>query len=568
MENQDIMKQELIGAFALLKRLTQHGIDTIFGIPGGNNLPIYDALQHFNIRHILAKHEQGAGFMAQGMARATGKPAVCMATSGPGATNLITTISDAFSDSVPIIAITGNVAQELRGTEAFQEVDIVDMSKNITKKAFSINSANDIQKTIDEAFRIATSGRPGPVLIDIPKDVQLETCTWINFPIALLTSENDYSTNDIRSIRNMLQESQRPMIIAGHGIALSGASNELKILIEDQQIPVVTTLHGIGILPYNHPFNIGMAGMHGFKLANGLLAKSDLIIVLGARFDDRFTGNINEFCPDAKVIHIDINAKELNRLKAAHIAVRADLKDILSELDPFISIFDRTDWIKEVQALKKQFNGEKELKPESPEWMIRNISQIAEEDAIITTDVGQHQMWVAQCYQFSHPGQLLTSGGQGTMGFGLPAAIGASIANPDKQVICFTGDGSLMMNIQELATLTELQLNIKIIVLNNSALGMVKQQQQLFYNQNYSASRFGGGFNYQALAGAFGIDSKKMILGNEDMSRLNRWLKEPGASLIDIQISDREVVTPIMQPGKSVNAMMDCRKETLSEMLQ
>ena len=562
------MKQELTGTQALLKRLTEHGTEIIFGIPGGNNLPIYDALMTSNIRHILAKHEQGAGFMAQGMSRTTGKPAVCMATSGPGATNLITAVSDAWSDSVPMIAITGQVPQHLMNTDAFQEVDVISMVHKITKRAYYITSADEIQSTIDDAFHVASSGRPGPVLIDIPKDVQLEKCIWNDIPVPFKNSGCEYSTNDIRSIRDMLQESESPIIISGHGSVLSGADDEIKSIAQKQQIPVVTTLHGIGILPHNHPYNMGMAGMHGFKLANALLAKSDLILALGIRFDDRLTGNIHEFCPNAKVIHIDINARELNRLKNAHLAIKADIKELLQELMPFIKEQQRTDWTDRINALREKYNGMRIMEEVDPGMFIRMISQIAENDAIITTDVGQHQMWVAQSYQFEHPGKLLTSGGQGTMGFGLPAAIGAAIANPDKQVICFTGDGSLLMNIQELATLAELQLNIKIIVLNNSALGMVRQQQQLFYDRNYSASCYHKQFDFGAIAKAFQIDSINFEMKHDNISLIHKWLTKKGPALIDVRVEENEVVTPIIKPGKSVDTVLDCEKEVAVSMYQ
>ena len=562
------MKQELTGAQALLKRLSEHGTEIIFGIPGGNNLPIYDALMTSEIRHILAKHEQGAGFMAQGMARTTGKPAVCMATSGPGATNLITAISDAWSDSVPMIAITGQVPQHLMNTDAFQEVDVISMVHKITKRAYYITSADEIQSTIDEAFHIASSGRPGPVLIDIPKDVQLEKCIWNDLPVPSKKSGCEYSTNDIRSIRDMLQESESPIIISGHGSVLSGADDEIKTIAQKQQIPVVTTLHGIGILPYNHPNNIGMAGMHGFKLANALLSKSDLILALGIRFDDRLTGNIHEFCPNAKVIHIDINARELNRLKNTHLAIKADIKELLQELMPFIKEEQRTDWIDRINALREKYNGVRIMEDVDPGTFIRTISQIAENDAIVTTDVGQHQMWVAQSYQFELSGKLLTSGGQGTMGFGLPAAIGAAIAGPDKQVICFTGDGSLLMNIQELATLAEMKLNIKIIVLNNSALGMVRQQQQLFYKQNYSASCYHKQFDFCAIAKAFQINSINFEMKHDNISSIHKWLTKKGAALIDVRVEENEVVTPIIKPGKSVDTVLDCEKEVAASIYQ
>lgn len=557
------MKQQLTGAQALLKRLEQHGITTIFGIPGGNILPIYDAMEHSNIHHILAKHEQGAGFMAQGMARSTGKPAVCMATSGPGATNLITAISDAWSDSVPMIAITGQVPQNLCNTDAFQEVDVLSMVSKITKKSYYITSAEDITSIIDEAFRIASEGRPGPVLIDIPKDVQLDSCEWSVNPIAQIRKADEFSSSKIEQISAIIENSQRPIIVSGHGSILAGVSDEIRWLAENQQIPVVTTLHGIGILPTNHELNIGMAGMHGFKTANALLAKSDLILAFGIRFDDRLTGKVNEFCPDATVIHIDINARELNRLKAAQHTLNAHLKPTLKTIIKTLSGKLRPIWIKEIREIEHQRGANHIDDISTPEGFIHSISQMANNDAIVTTDVGQHQMWVAQSYQFHSPRHFLTSGGQGTMGFGLPAAIGAAVANPDKQIICFTGDGSILMNIQELATIAELNLNIKIIIMNNAALGMVRQQQQLFYKQNYSASRYANGFDFTAIAHAFKINAMQVQLDSFDSSSIYNWLATPGASVLDVCIDETEMVTPTMQPGRSVESMLDCKKEEL-----
>ncbi|MBN2166836.1 MAG: biosynthetic-type acetolactate synthase large subunit [Marinilabiliaceae bacterium] len=562
------MKHEFTGAQLLLKRLQQHGIDIIFGIPGGNILPIYDAMKGFSIRHILAKHEQGAGFMAQGMSRSTRKASVCMATSGPGATNLITAISDAWSDSVPMVIITGQVSQSMKNTDAFQEVDIVSMVATITKKSYYVASASDIVPIVDEAFKIAESGRPGPVLIDIPKDVQLQQCVWDDRSIISQTVSSEIDKNKIAELATLLNASKKPVIISGNGAIISNVSFEIKKLVEKQNIPMVTTLHGIGILPSDHPMNLGLAGMHGFKLANKMLSNADLVLAFGIRFDDRLTGNINEFCTNATIVHIDISARELNRLKPAKFIINANLKDVLSPLVNLIGFKNRDKWINEIFDFRASFNENDCVEEGSPEWLINTISKLADKDAIVTTDVGQHQIWVAQSYQFNKPKTFLTSGGQGTMGFGLPAAIGAAVANPDKQIICFTGDGSLLMNIQELATMAELGLNIKIFVINNSSLGMVRQQQDLFYNQNFEASRYAYQFNFRNIARAFNIDASAFSCDRIDFISLQSFMMKKGPFLFDITIDETEMVTPIFEPGRSINNMKDCKRTIVFNNIQ
>lgn len=542
--------QPITGAQLLMALLKQQGIDTIFGIPGGSILPIYDAMHTSGIRHVLARHEQGAGFMAQGMARSTGKPAVCMATSGPGAVNLLTAISDAYSDSVPLIAITGQVPQTLMGTAAFQEVDVVGMSRTITKRSILVTDVNDLPQVIHDAFRLATEGRPGPVWIDIPKDVQLAPFTshW-RAPQPAMDGLTDFSS--IARVQEMLTRSRRAVIIAGNGIIIANVADVLQQIAVHYRIPVVTTLHGKGAMPDGHPLNLGMAGMHGLASANDALNTADLVIALGIRFDDRLTGNVQAFCPDAKIVHVDIHPVQLNRIKPAHLAICADLGLWLTAWASLLPTAVAMPMMARVSTIEPD--------DVAGGWL-RAFAELMPADAIVTTDVGQHQMWVAQYYPLSSPRSLLTSGGQGTMGFGLPAAIGAAIAHPHRKVVCFTGDGSLMMNIQELATLAELNLDITIVLMNNEGLGMVRQQQQLFWGERLAASEYVQPTRFSAIAQAFGIHTMEASMG-DGVAALTRydWML-PQPTFLHLQVDADEMVSPIMQPGHSINAMMDCKR--------
>jgi acetolactate synthase-1/2/3 large subunit len=542
--------ENLNGAQVLVHRLQMHGIHTIFGIPGGNILPFYDALYQSPIRHILAKHEQGAAFMAQGMARITQKPAVCVATSGPGATNLVTALADALFDSVPLVAITGQVSQALKGTEAFQEVDMVTLTKGITKHTFYITDVNQIASTVDEAFHLAASGRLGPVLIDIPKDVQQAHCQYNGNRIELESLiECDLSTFQIREFIRMVHQAQRPVIIAGHGVILGNAMDELRYFAETRQIPVVTTLHGIGCLPPTHPLYLGMAGMHGSQQANEVLNSADLVIALGMRFDDRLTGNLNRFCTNAQFIHIDIDAKQLNRLKQVELAIKGDLKMVLQAINPSLQKCSKSNCYNN-SLVESALADESDL----PKSFMQELASYLPENLIVTTDVGQHQMWVAQAFPFAKPGNFLTSGGQGTMGFGLPAAIGAALTIPHRKVVCITGDGSLMMNIQELATLAEVGANITIIVLNNGGLGMVRQQQELFYHNHLSASQTTRRINFEALATAFGLNANSIRM--DEFGKLPHLLNAIGPCLIDVDTRSDNMVWPMVKPGFSIDKMM------------
>ena len=541
------------GAEITIKLLEKEGIDIITGIPGGTNLPLYSALAKSKIRHILARHEQGAGFMSHGMARSTGKTAVCFACSGPGATNLMTAIADAKMDSVPIIAITGQVPSSLIGTDAFQEVDTYGMTIPITKHNFLIRSAEELLSAIPEAFRIASEGRPGPVLIDIPKDVQLETIEIESFDRSF--EEDDLPIYidevEIEKAARVINRSRKPVLYTGGGIILSGAEDMLLNFSHKSSIPVASTLMGLGCFPSGDNMFIGMLGMHGQRYTNYIMHEADLILAFGARFDDRATGKVKEFCPNAKIIHIDIDGAEMNKIKKADIAIQGDIKQAIKQLLPLIEHNDRKEWTKTIMDMRVKYPISKKMKHDEqlPEDIIKRIGGFAGEDTIITTDVGQHQMWVAQCYPFSKPRTLLTSGGLGTMGFGFPAAIGASLANPEKKVICFSGDGSFLMNIQELSTLSELKLDIKIIIFNNRHLGLVRQQQEYFYGKEYIASQFYCKTDFAKIGEGFGIESYDLEMAENPFLTLEKAIKKEGPVLINIPLAPEENVTPMVAPG-------------------
>jgi acetolactate synthase-1/2/3 large subunit len=542
------------GADIIIKMLEIHGIDTIAGIPGGSNLPLYNALYNSNIRHILARHEQGAGFIAQGMARSTGKPAVCFATSGPGATNLITAIADAKLDSIPIIAITGQVSSSLMGTDAFQEADTYGMTIPITKHNFLVRDASELIPIINHAFAIAIDGRPGPVLIDVPKDIQMQVIDIDKFYISQQQS-NIIAVEDEKIIEaaSMINSSKRPVLYIGGGIIHADAYHEVASVSGRNSIPVTSTLMGLGCMPYNHPLYIGMLGMHGARYTNHILEESDLLIALGVRFDDRATGNVSLFCPKASILHIDIDPAELNKIKTATLGISGNVKEILSRIAPLLAIDKRGLWIERINDLRKEqpFTYPMEKDVFHPLNLIRTIGSLAPEDAIITTDVGQHQMWTAQAYPFMQPRTFLTSGGLGTMGFGLPAAIGAALANPKRKVICFSGDGSILMNIQELATLAELNLNITIVLLNNGHLGLVRQQQELFYEGNYIASKFDVQPDFTAIAKGFGIVGVDLSLTPDPLVSLQNTLQSQRPCFVNVPIDYKELVTPMVPPGKA-----------------
>lgn len=548
---------QINGATLVIRLLEEFGIQTVTGIPGGANLPLYDALHRSSISHILARHEQGAGFISHGMARTSGEIAVTFATSGPGATNLLTAIADAQMDSVPLVAITGQVGTSMIGTDAFQEVDTYGMSLPVTKHNFLIRKADDILETVTEAFRLAGEGRPGAVLIDIPKDVQNEIIeideTAIRASASTLAkeknSDNILEDEIIQRIGRLINDASRPVILAGGGVIIGEGSMVLTAIAEKNTIPVATTLMGLGSFSPLSPLYLGLLGMHGLRSTNQILQEADLVIALGVRFGDRTTGKIDQFCPDASVIHIDVDEAEISKIKECHYSVKSDVASALAKIEPMITANDRNEWTRRIDSLRGELDTEQPTVESlsNPKHLIESVSTMVDHDAIITTDVGQHQMWVAQYYPFRHPRTWLTSGGLGTMGFGLPAAIGAAVAAPEKKIICFSGDGSLLMNIQELATLGELRLDVKIILLNNSNLGLVRQQQHLFFEKRYAASSFVHHPDFVALGSSFGIPS--FDLKENDHKILKDILDTPGPALIHIAISPEEMVFPMVPPG-------------------
>ncbi len=548
------------GAQILIKMLERQGITTIAGIPGGANLPMYDALQKSQaIRHVLTRHEQGAGFIAQGMARSTGKPAVCFATSGPGATNVLTAIADAYLDSIPIICITGQVPSSMIGTDAFQEVDTYGMSIPITKHNYLVRTVGELFDVIPRAFSIATSGRPGPVLIDVPKDVQAATIEFQEWPEPGVPAS--FAKCDEQELKNgveMMNAAQRPILYLGGGVINSGGAEIARHLAEKASLPTTVTLMGQGAFPANHPLSMGMLGMHAARSTNMALEECDLLIAAGVRFDDRATGKISEFCPDAKVIHMDIDPSEVSKLKTAHAALVGDVKESIEAMFPLVKNRERSEWLTRIRELQQQYplTIPSSLVPRKPYGLIRKTASLLDDDAIITTDVGKHQMWTAQVFPFTYPRQFLTSGGLGTMGFGVPAAIGAALAFPSRQVVCFSGDGSMQMNIQELATAVEQQVNIKIIILNNNSLGLVRQQQELFYEKNHFASDYQIDIDFAAIAQGFGMKAINLKDDEDPEKTLIMALNEPGPCLINVPIGKDEEVYPMVPPGAANKTMI------------
>ncbi len=550
--------QEYSGAEIIIKLLERQGITTVAGIPGGTSLPIYDALRDSSIKHVLTRHEQGAGFLAQGMARVSGKAAVCLATSGPGATNLLTAIADAKLDSIPLVAITGQVSRPMIGTDAFQEVDTYGLTIPITKHNFFVHNTEDLLKIIPKAFEIAESGRPGPVVVDVPKDVQTQCIRVEEWPEPARPAPRMVCKDtDILRLRQMLAEAERPVLYVGGGIIASGCTEQLRELARLQSIPVACTLMGLGAFPADDPLYLGMLGMHGRQSTNLILEETDLLIALGVRFDDRATGKADEMCPKARIAHVDIDRSEIDKIKPASLSVCGDVCDCLSRLLPLLGERKRTEWSCRVADFKSAYPEQQA--PADPLHPLRLMPWLAERlspETIVTTDVGQHQMWVAQSYPFTRPRTLLTSGGLGTMGFGLPAALGAALAAPGRPVLCVSGDGSFMMNLQELATLAELQLPVKIFICNNGHLGLVRQQQELFYGDRTFASRFDVVPDFAQLAMAFGIRGVNLNLAQDPEQAILEALESPGPCVIDAPLAWQENVFPMVPPGAANREMI------------
>jgi acetolactate synthase-1/2/3 large subunit len=551
-------KTRFTGAQLIVHLLERQGITIVSGIPGGTVLPLYDALsQSTQIRHVLARHEQGAGFIAQGMARTQGKPAVCMACSGPGATNLVTAIADARLDSIPLICITGQVPSSMIGTDAFQEVDTYGISIPITKHNYLVRDIAELPQVIADAFRIAQSGRPGPVWIDIPKDVQTAEIDIETFPEpGDRAPAPAFSAQSVQDAAAMINAAIRPVLYLGGGAI--NASEQVREFAEKANLPTTMTLMALGMLPKAHPLSLGMLGMHGARSTNFILQESDLLIVLGARFDDRAIGKTEQFCPNAKIIHVDIDRAELGKIKQPHVAIQGDVSEVLAQLIPQTHATDNAEWRSLVSQLQQEFPSAipTEGDPLSHYGLINAVASSVDDSAIITTDVGQHQMWTAQAYPLNRPRQWLTSGGLGTMGFGLPAAVGAALANPDRKVICFSGDGSLMMNIQEMATAAENQLDVKIILMNNEALGLVHQQQSLFYKQGVFAATYPGTINFMQIAAGFGLHTCDLNAEEDAQAALQAAISRPGPALIHVRIDPEQKVYPMVPPGAANTEMV------------
>ncbi|MBI3247794.1 MAG: acetolactate synthase large subunit [Deltaproteobacteria bacterium] len=548
------------GAQIVVELLSCQGIRTVAGIPGGANLPLYDALaQNGTIRHVLARHEQGAGFIAQGMARVSGLPAVCFASSGPGATNLLTAIADAKLDSVPLICITGQVPTAMIGTDAFQEVDTYSLSGPITKYNFFVHAASDLLEVIPAAFRIASSGRPGPVLIDIPKDVQTQMVAFEAWPAPARPEPlPNFSLAEVERAAEFINAAQRPLLYVGGGVIQSGAGHLVAALAEKAAMPTTMTLMGLGALPMDYPLAIGMLGMHAARYTNLALEECDLLLAAGVRFDDRATGKVAAFCPNAKIVHIDIDRSEINKIKTAHVGIVGDVGEVLAALLPLVEQNPRHEWRALVSQLKQCYPlvtpGAHDFR--SPYGLILQVAGLLNDDTIITTDVGQHQMWAAQVYPLHRARQWLTSGGLGTMGFGLPAAIGAALACPERTVVCFSGDGSMLMNIQELATAVEQNANVKIMVMNNNSLGLVHQQQELFYGNRIYAADFQTHVDFVKVAEGFGMEAYNLATVEDPTRLLTRVFQKHGPCLINVPINVQEKVYPMVPSGFANKDMM------------
>ncbi|HHA7157759.1 TPA: acetolactate synthase large subunit [Streptococcus pneumoniae] len=549
------------GSDLVLETLRDLGIDTIFGYPGGAVLPLYDAIYNFKgIRHILGRHEQGCLHEAEGYAKSTGKLGVAVVTSGPGATNAITGIADAMSDSVPLLVFTGQVARAGIGKDAFQEADIVGITMPITKYNYQVRETADIPRIITEAVHIATTGRPGPVVIDLPKDVSALETDFIYSPEVNLPSyQPTLEPNDmqIKKILKQLSKAKKPVLLAGGGISYAEAATELNEFAERYQIPVVTSLLGQGTIATSHPLFLGMGGMHGSFAANIAMTEADFMISIGSRFDDRLTGNPKTFAKNAKVAHIDIDPAEIGKIISADIPVVGDAKKALQMLLAEPTVHNNTEkWIEKVTKDKNRVRSyDKKERVVQPQAVIERIGELTNGDAIVVTDVGQHQMWTAQYYPYQNERQLVTSGGLGTMGFGIPAAIGAKIANPDKEVVLFVGDGGFQMTNQELAILNIYKVPIKVVMLNNHSLGMVRQWQESFYEGRTSESVFDTLPDFQLMAQAYGIKNYKFD-NPETLAQDLEVITEDVPMLIEVDISRKEQVLPMVPAGKSNHEML------------
>lgn len=570
LEVKEVAEQKLKGSGAdvLIQSLKEQGVDVIFGYPGGAVLPIYDALHRNPIRHILARHEQGAIHAAEGYARVSGKTGVVIATSGPGATNLVTGIADAMLDSLPLVVFTGQVASSVIGTDAFQEADIIGITQPITKHNYQVKNVEDFPRIIKEAFYIASTGRPGPVVVDIPKNISNELMgsyedEEVYLPGYQPTTQPNYL--QIQKASQALSKAKKPLILAGAGVLAAQAAAELQQFAERHRLPITNTLLGLGTIGGSHELFLGMAGMHGTYTANTAICECDVLLNIGARFDDRLTGNLAHFAPKAKVIHIDIDPAEIGKNVPTAIPIVADAKEALRELlNQDFESPDTTGWLEELAANKTDFPLQ--YKPDErrgilPQQAVELIYRLTGGNAVVTTDVGQHQMWTAQYYKFSHPHNWVTSGGLGTMGFGFPAAIGAQLARPTEKVIAIVGDAGFQMTLQELSLLQELRLPVKVVILNNQGLGMVRQWQETFYEERYSQSLIHVQPDFVKLAQAYDIAGYKVETMEQAEAVFKEAFESDQPALIDCRVVQMENVYPMVAPGKGLNEMIGVTSE-------
>jgi acetolactate synthase-1/2/3 large subunit len=561
---EDAMK--LTGAQILCESLVKEGVEVIFGLPGGAVIPLYDTLpQYPQLRHILVRHEQGAAHAADGYARATGQVGVCFATSGPGATNLVTGIANAFLDSSSVIAVTGQVARPFIGRDAFQETDITGITLPITKHNYLVLDVNNLAGVVKQAFHLARTGRPGPVLVDIPRDVFLEQAEFVypdgvDLPGYKPTLQGHPA--QIKKAAKMINEAQRPVIIAGRGVNISRAFDELRQLAEKAQIPVVTTLLGVGCLPQDHVLSYGMVGMHGMVYGNLAINDSDVLIALGMRFDDRVTGKISAFAPHARIIHIDIDPAEIGKNVRVDVPIVGDVKTVLQALNKLIASTRHLEWIRQLDDWRRERPSIeiRECDGLLPQYVIRKIYEVTRGEAIIVTGVGQHQMWAVQHYCYTKPNTLISSGGLGAMGFGLPAALGAQIGCPDSTVWCIDGDGSFQMTIHELATIVQEQAPVKIAIINNGYLGMVRQWQELFYKKRYVATPISCP-DFVKIAEGYCLPGLRVTHKEEVVPALEQAMNHRGPFLIDFRVEPEENVYPMVPPGATVAEIIEEPKQ-------
>lgn len=565
------------GREALFRCLEQEGVDLLFGYPGGTIMPVYDALFDYKdkIKHILTRHEQGAIHAAEGYARATGKTGVVIATSGPGATNLVTGIADARIDSTPLVVISGQVDTSVLGNDAFQETDFTDVTNPISKWGILVKKASDLPDVISKAFFIANSGRPGPVVIDLPRDVQINKFEWTGYKkcnfIRTYINRPEIKQEEIKEVANLINRSQRPLILAGNGVTVANAESTLAQIAEKADIPVVTTLHGLSVLPTSHPLSKGMVGMHGKIGANLATNRADVILAVGVRFDDRIIGKVSAYAPNAKIIHIDIDPSEMGRTIAPYLTLHADASDALKALLPFVEVNQHKEWLDFFSKCEKfEFDKviEKQLHPLKESMMtmgevITKVSDNVNADAILVTDVGQNQMSAVRYFRLGSPRSIITSGGLGTMGYGLPASIGAKLGRPERTVCLFCGDGGFQMNIQELGTIMEFNVNIKIVILNNNFLGNVRQWQQLFFNSRYSQTPMVNP-DFIQIVKAYGIKGEDVKTREELEQAVNRMINHDGTYILNVNIDPHNNVFPMIYPGSPIDEIMLSEKEQLN----